>query len=118
MTEEKKYNTFITGVLNSYSQVFFSNSRILAWIILAVTFLDIITGIAGLFSILVANGLAWLMGFNREKIRNGYYGFNSLLVGLGLVVFFQLSPEFLLILAAAAIFTLFLTVAMEGVIGK
>jgi len=118
MQEEKKYMTFYTGILNSYSQVFFSTSPLLAWIILIVTFLDIITGLSGLFSILVTNGIAWVMGFNRNKIRNGYYGFNSLLVGLGLGIFFQLTPEFMLILAAAAIFTLFLTLMLEGVIGK
>ena len=118
MQEEKKYRAFYTGILNSYSQVFFSNSAALAWIILAVTFLDLVTGVAGLFSVIISNGLAWAMGFSREKIRNGYYGFNSLLVGLGLGIYYQLSPEFLLILAAAAVLTFFLTVTMEGVIGK
>lgn len=118
MQEEKKYVTFYHGILNSYSQVFFSTSPLLAWIIVAVTFLDLITGVAGLFSILVSNGLAWFMGFNREKIRNGYYGFNSLLVGLGLGLFYQLTPEFLLVLAAGAVLTLFITMTMEGINGR
>ena len=55
---------------------------------------------------------------NTEHIRKGYYGFNSLLVGLGLGVFYQPGPEYFLVLASASLLTLILTLWMEGVIGK
>ena len=118
MKETKPQIEFIQGILNSYSQVFFSNSRIFAWFLLVVTFFDLVSGLAGLLAVIVANGLAWLAGYNKEKIAKGYYGFNSLLVGLGLGLFFRLSPEFLLILAFGSVMTLFLTITLENVIGK
>ena len=58
------------------------------------------------------------MGLNIEKIEKGFYGFNSLLVGLGLGLFFSASQEFWLILAFSSLLTLFLTVAVEGILAK
>ena len=85
---------------------------------MVVTFFDYISGLAGLLSIIISNLVAWLAGLNLDKIRRGYYGFNSLLVGLGLGLFFSATPAFLLILIFSALLTLFLTVALEGIIGK
>jgi urea transporter len=112
------YPGFISSVLNSYAQVFFSNNLVFALILIGVTFFDLYAGIAGLISVILSNISAYLMGFNRQYIKAGYYGFNSLLVGLGLGAFYQPNPEFFLVLLFSAIFTLFLTVMFEGVIGK
>ncbi|MBN3035700.1 MAG: urea transporter [Bacteroidales bacterium] len=106
------------GILNSYSQVFFSNNRIFALILLVVTFFDFNTGLAGLLAVLTANGTAYITGFNRANIRAGYYGFNSLLVGLGLGVYYSPGLGFYLVLLFASVFTLFVTVMLEGVVGK
>lgn len=118
ISDRKSYPSFFQGTLNSYSLVFFSNRRVFAWMLLAVTFFDFISGLAGLISVLIANLVAWLGGLNLDKIRKGFYGFNALLVGLGLGLFFQATPQFFLILLFSALFTLFLTVALEGIIGK
>lgn len=117
-SERKSYGNFYQGILNSYALVFFSNNQVLAWILLAVTFFDYISGLAGFLAVIVSNSVAWLAGLNVDKIRRGYYGFNSLLVGLGLGLYFAATPEFLLILIFSALLTLFLTVALEGIIGK
>lgn len=117
-SERKSYIAFFQGTLNSYSLVFFSTDRVFAWILLAVTFFDFISGLAGLTALLISNLVAWLGGLNLEKIRKGYYGFNALLVGLGLGLSYQASTEFFLILVFSALFTLFITVTLEGVIGK
>lgn len=116
--DKRSYPSFFHGTLNSYSLVFFSNNQVFAWILLAVTFFDYISGLAGLLAIIISNVVAWLAGLNIDKIRKGYYGFNPLLVGLGLGLFFAASPQFWLILIFSALLTLFLTVALEGVIGK
>jgi urea transporter/murein DD-endopeptidase MepM/ murein hydrolase activator NlpD len=118
ISDRKSYASFFEGTLNSYSLVFFSTSRIFAWILLAVTFFDFISGLAGLVSILISNLVAWLGGLNLDKIRKGFYGFNALLVGLGLGLFFQATSQFFLIVVFSALFTLFLTVTLEGIIGK
>jgi len=109
---------FIDSIVNSYTQVFFSNNRIFAVLLMIVSFFDLQAGISGLIAVLTANGTAYLVGFNRFNIKSGYYGFNPLLVGLGLGIFYEIGPEFLLILVSASVFTLFFTVMLEGVIGK
>jgi urea transporter len=109
---------FIPSILNSYSQVFFSDNRIFAVILLVVTFFDLYAGISGLISLLVSNAAAFLIGFNRQHIRSGFYGFNSLLVGLGLGIFYQPGMEFFVLLVFTSLLTLMLTVMLEGVIGK
>ncbi|MEI6434783.1 MAG: urea transporter, partial [Bacteroidota bacterium] len=112
------FPSFITGVLNSYTQIFFSDSRIFSIILLAVTFFDFWAGFSGLIAVIVTNFMAYLIGFNTYKIKKGYYGFNSLLVGLGLGVFYQPGTEYFIVLASASVLTLFLTLWLEGVIGK
>ncbi len=109
---------FINSLLNSYSQVFFSNNKLFACILVIVTFFDLNAGVSGLIAVLAANATAYLIGFNRYNISAGYYGFNSLLVGLGLGIYYQMHIEFLLILMFASIFTLFITVMLEGIVGK
>lgn len=109
---------FITSILNSYSQIFFSNNWKFSILLMVVTFFDPVAGLSGLLSVIFSNCAAYLIGFNRFNIRSGYYGFNSLLVGLGLGIYFQLNFEFLLVLLFASALTLFITVMMEGVIGK
>jgi len=117
-SEKKSYYTFYQGILNSYALVFFSNSQVFAWILLIVTFFDYISGLAGLISVIIANSVAWLAGLNLEKIRKGYYGFNALLVGLGLGLFFAATPEFMLVLVFSSLLTLLITISLEGVLGK
>lgn len=106
------------GIINSYSQVFFSNNRFFSFILVIVTFFDFYAGLAGFLAVLASNAAACIIGFNRRNIRNGFYGFNSLLVGLGLGMYYEFNPEFILVLLFAALFTLLVSVMLEGVIGK
>ena len=75
-------------------------------------------GLSGLLAVVFSNILAYVIGFNRNNIKSGYYGFNSLLVGLGLGVFYQPGLEYFILLIFVAFLTLFLTIMVEGVIGK
>jgi urea transporter/murein DD-endopeptidase MepM/ murein hydrolase activator NlpD len=104
--------------VNSYTQIFFSNNRIFALILILVSFLDFWAGLSGVISIIVSNTLAYLIGFNRENIKKGYYGFNSLLVGLALGIYYQPGLEFFIVLIFSSVLTLLLTLLLEGVIGK
>jgi urea transporter len=72
----------------------------------------------GLFAVLVTNTIAYWFGFDKFKIQQGYYGFNSLLVGLGLGIYFHPGLLLILIVLLAGVLTLFFSVTMEGVIGK
>ncbi|MEI7595723.1 MAG: urea transporter [Bacteroidota bacterium] len=118
----KKINEFLQfnfeGLLNSYSQIFFSNNIIFALILIAVTFFDAWAGLCGVFAIVVSNFSAWAIGLNRFNVKAGVYGFNSLLVGLGIGVYYQPNFELFVLLFFASLLTLFFTVVLSGVIGK
>lgn len=80
--------------------------------------MDPVAGVCGLIAVSTVSLAAYLIGFNRFNIRSGFYGFNALLVGLGIGVHFQFTPELFLLLVFASLLTLFLTLFIEGMIGK
>jgi len=112
------FPSFLSSILNSYTQIFFSNSKIFSLVLIGITFFDAWAGLSGVIAVMVTNIMAYLIGFNRMNIRKGYYGFNSLLVGLGLGVFYQPGTEFFIVLGFSSLLTLFLTLWVEGVVGK
>lgn len=116
--EDDNKHWFLSSLLNSYAQVFFSDHRIFAGILMVVTFLDPFTGLYGLLAVISTNLMAWRIGFDKRKISRGYYGFNALLAGLGLGVLFSPGLLLTLVIVLAAILTLFISVALEGIIGK
>ena len=117
-------NTKIIGkeilfsVLNSYSQVFFSTSKVLAILLVFISLFDYGAGIGGLIAVAIANLLAHFLGYNSYLLKSGFYGFNSLLVGLGVGLIFQPSVELYILIAIAAITCFFLTIVFQGVLGK
>ena len=108
----------IDGILNSYSQIFFSDKKIFSIILILVSFADIYAGLAGIISVIVANVTAVLMGLDRNVNRKGIYGYNSLLVGLSLGIFYSPGPVLFVLIFLASILTLFISVSLQGVIGK
>ncbi len=111
-------NHFISSIFNSYSQVFFSTHRPFSILIIIVSFFDIYAGLAGFLAVLTTSLAAFLLNFDKPTIAKGFYGFNSLLVGLGIGIYFSFTWYLLLIIILAALFTFFISVAMQGVIGK
>ncbi len=118
VTAKKQIGTFLNGILYSYSQIFFSKNKVFAVILLGVTFFDWLAGLSGLLSVGAVNAIAILMGYSRKNVNQGYYGFNSLLVGLGLGIYYQPGFAFFFVLLFAAIFTFFITIWLENYFGK
>ena len=106
------------SVLNSYSQVFFSTNKVLAILLVFISFFDYGAGIGGLIAVAIANLLAHYLGYNTYFLKSGIYGFNSLLVGLGVGLIFQPSLELYVLIGIAAITCFFLTIVFQGVFGK
>jgi urea transporter len=106
------------AILNSYAQVFFSRNKTFALLLLLVSFFDIWAGVSGLISIVVANGIAFIMGFSPFYIKDGTYGFNSLLVGLGIGLYFQPGLEIVLLVILSSVLTLFIGLFIQGVFTK
>jgi len=109
---------FIRSIPNSYGQVFFSDQLLFSFILLLITFFDLYAGLMGLLSVIVTNLTGFLLGFDRRTIARGVFGFNSLLVGLGLGIFFRPGLLLILVIVMAAILTLLIAVSLQGVIGK
>jgi len=111
----KQYLNIIT---HSYSQIFFSKSKNLGLAIMFVSFFDFWIGLMGLLSVFVANQTALWFKFSDKNIKDGFYGFNALLVGLGTTVIFAPSKEQVVVVVIASILTLFITIALEGILAK
>jgi len=118
MIKTETLSNFIKGVLRSYSQIFFSEDYWFAIPLVIVSFLDISAGLAGLLSVLTANIAASLLKFDKLTTSKGYYGFNSLLVGLGLGYFYELTLVIVVIAIIAGFLTLLVTIAFQGILGK
>ncbi len=108
----------LVSLLNSYSQIFFSTSKVLAVSLVIISFFDYGAGIGGFIAVAVANLLAYYLGYNTYFLKSGLYGFNSLLVGLGVGLGFQPSIELYVLVAVSAITCFFLTIVFQGVLGK
>lgn len=117
LTKQHFSNIYLC-TLHSYGMVFFSKNQFFGLLLLGVTFLDVSVGLAGLLSVIIANVFAWIFGLNKTSIRAGFYGFNALLVGLGLGIAFQPAIAFYFILIFVALATLLFTLAFEGITSK
>ncbi len=115
---EKRIGNFVQTILNSYSQVFFSRSKIFALILMLVTFIDLYAGLAGLLAIVTTAIVAYIIGFDDDNIQRGLYGFNSLLTALALGIWFAPGPVLYLLIILSSVLTLLIAVTMQGVIGK
>jgi len=110
--------TFIQGVFRSYSQIFFSENYWFAIPLVIVSFLDLSAGLCGLLSVVTANLAASTLKFDKFMITKGIYGYNSLLVGLGLGYYYELTLVVLAIAVFSGFFTLLVNIAFQGILGK
>lgn len=111
-------STFSQGVLRSYSQIFFSESYWFAIPLVIVSFFDVSAGLSGLLSVITANLAASILKFDRWSTTKGFYGFNSLLVGLGLGYYYELTLAITIIAILAGFLTLLITIAFQGILSK
>jgi murein DD-endopeptidase MepM/ murein hydrolase activator NlpD/urea transporter len=106
--------TIAPAILNSYSAIFFSKSRVLAAVILAVSFFNFFAGLGGLIAVITTVLISNAMGFDQLQIRNGYLSFNALLVGIGMGTFFDPGFVFFSLLILASLMSLIISVTMGG----
>jgi urea transporter len=118
MVQNGKIITFIQGVLRGYSQIFFSENCWFAIPLVLVSFFDISAGFSGLIAVLTAHISASLLKFDKFTLTKGFFGFNSLLVGLGLGYYYELTVITIVVAIFSGFMTLLITVAIQGVLGK
>ena len=122
MSIQRTINTFrdiiLPATLNSYSAIFFFNNRLMALVIMGVTFFHLFAGICGLIAVVVTVLMANSMGFDKIQTKNGLYSFNALLAGIGMGTFFDPGYVFFSLLLLAALLTLILSVTLGGWLSK
>lgn len=112
------FKQYIRSIFNSYSIIFFSDKYIFSAILMFVSFFDAFAGLCGLLSVLLSSLVADILGYDKYKIEHGYYGFNSLLIGLGIGLNLQPSWLVLIFVLIAAFVALLLTVTLENILSK
>ena len=114
----KAWGWFWESLTKSYAQVFFSDNKGFGVALLLLTFIDLYVGIYGLLavctSLLTANGL----GFYESNIRKGFYGFNALLIGVGLGIYFEPGLLLLILVFLSGVLAVLFSVTLEGFLGK
>jgi urea transporter/murein DD-endopeptidase MepM/ murein hydrolase activator NlpD len=110
------------GVPRAYAIFFFSANQRLGWLLLGVSLLTPGIGWLGLGGAIAAGVIAWGLGFDRDKVRNGYLLFNPLLVCLTLGLMnrsYFFPPSALAVFWVAAVLgALFITVTLQHVVGQ
>lgn len=105
---------YYDSIVNSYGQIFFSNRKTFAILLLIASFADPVIGLCGLCSLLISVILAHGLGLNAEVIRSGAYSYNSLMTGFVLGVYYQLNVSLFVVLLFGSGLTLLLTVWMSS----
>lgn len=109
-------NLHFKGLYNSYSQLFLADSKWFAACIILASFVDVFVGFYGLLAVVLTNIYANLFNYNQTFISKGYYGFNSLLVGLFIGYTYQPSWPLLLFVAFISFVCFILTIVIAGLL--
>ena len=116
--KEIKASYGLNTILNSYSLIFFSVNKLFALSILSVSFFTPIIGLFGLISVILINSIAFIVGFNREDIKSGLFGFNALFLGMVLAQDYSINPSFLILFLFSNLTLLLITVWIKGLLGN
>ncbi|NOX17801.1 MAG: urea transporter, partial [Chlorobi bacterium] len=104
---------FLDSIFFSYAQIFFSNRKWFGMAAALTTFIVPEIGIMGLLGVSVSNALAIYLNFDKEKIRNGFYGFNGILLASAAAFFFQLTPFLVAMILIFVMLTFLMSAALE-----
>jgi len=104
---------YLDSIFYSYAQIFFSNRRWFGIAALLITMIDPQVGLLGLMGVVIANGLAIYLNFDKDKIQKGFYGFNPILIAAAIGFFFELTPFLFGIIIVFILLTFFISAALE-----
>ena len=108
---------WIQSLLNSYSLIFFSLNNLFALCIITVTFFTPFVGLCGLMAIGLINSIAYFIGFDKDEIRLGLFGFNALFLGMALGNEYNFNLPFVILFISAIIILLLVTASLKGFLG-
>ncbi len=112
------FKDLIKGLLLSYPQIFFSKSYLFSFFLICISFIFPTLGLAGLICSFSSLVFAKLLNLLPAKINSGFYGYNALLVGLGIGSYYEWSVILFILLLFAGLLTLLIQVFIEGLLTK
>ena len=95
----------IGNILKPYSAILFLNNKIAGGIIFAIMFINPSVAISGIAAIFFTLLFSRLLNMTDEYLSQGFYIYNSLLVGMGIGYIFMPSPVSIVLIAVASAFT-------------
>ncbi len=109
---------FLDAVFNSYSVVFFSNNKIVAALLLLVTFFKPFAGLMGLVAVIFAIIFAELSGLFKPDIKKGIFSYNAMIIGVGMGTFYIWSFSFFLFLLVVVFISVIISGVCRNILGK
>jgi urea transporter len=103
--------------LHAYAEILFSRSRLVGALLIAATAFDLRLAIAGAVAVLLAALTALLLRFDGGSIREGFFGYNALLVALAGVASFELGRPSIVLLVVAVLGSVLVTGALRSALG-
>lgn len=102
--------------LRSYAQILFSRSLGVGGLLVLATLVVPRVGLTGMLAVLGAWGVATALGYDPSTVRSGLYGYNALLVGLGIGALLAPGPPMVFVLVAAVVASVALTAALHALL--
>jgi urea transporter len=108
----------IRAVINSYAILFFSQNKVLGFILLITSFFNPLAGASGLACALIALACASLNGCYKQDIERGLFSFNALLFGIGFGTFYHVNSAFFIWLSIGCLVCVVITLNLYGLLIK
>ena len=105
------------SVLNGHAQVFLAKSKSFSILLIIASFIDPSVGICGLIAMLTTDFTASIFGSLQKSIREGYFNYNSYLVGCGIGAAYELSIAVIVIVVFSAVLTYLISMWLSGRLG-
>lgn len=109
---KSKVAYIIKAVINSYAILFFSQNKVLGFILLAASFCNPVAGASGLVCTLIALACASLSGYYKKDIERGLFSFNALLFGIGFGTFYHINTAFFIWLLIGCLVCIAITLSL------
>lgn len=93
---------FPKGFISSYSQLFFADSKVFAWLLALSSFVSPTTGLSGVIALLSALFISWWIRLDHASISQGVYSYSALMLGLVLGSQYDLNWQLIVVLVTGA----------------
>jgi len=102
-------------LLKPYSALLFLNNKYIGLFLLLITFINPSVAISGFFALIATLLFAEFIGLREEYLINGFYFYNSLLVGMGIGYLFTPTFLSLFLIFVLSVFTFLLTFVLNKI---